>query len=499
MGSSDNHIDGNVIGTAANENVELGNGVNGVEIDGVPDNTIGRPTAALPTDTTPASNLIVGDRIGVLIQGPGASGNLVLGNGIGGPNDHDGNSIGGQPDINFGPEVEISDASGNTIGGTIASMPTAGMAATNLASNFLFSVGGGGGVLLTSGATSNLVQGNIIQVLAQGAGVEVRGAAGNTIGGTAAMAGNMVVGESEPAIQIDGPGASGNLIAGNSVGIGSDFVGSGPGNAGVLIDGAPNNTIGGTIAGARNIIADNTSGVVITGVTAVGNLVEGNYIGTDASGKVIAANSNYGVQIAGGSDNTIGGLTPGAGNVISGNNLANVAIGSSGGSTSGNVIEGNLIGTNPERTAALPAINPFGLEITDSPGNVVVANVISGNAGVGLAVLGQSSTGTVIQCNKIGTDFTGTASVPNSGDGLLISDDSGVVIGGMALGDGNLISGNGGNGSISATARRAWSCWAMRLAPTPRAEGAGQRGRWGARQQLGGRLDRRGGRPGRPT
>ena len=261
----------------------------------------------------------------------------------------------------------------------------------------------------------------------------------------------------------------------------------------MLIDGAPNNTIGGTYAGARNIMADNTSGVVITGVTAVGNLVEGNYLGTDASGKVIAANSNYGVQIAGGSDNTIGGLTPGAGNVISGNNLANVAIGSSRRLDLGNVIEGNLIGTNPEGTAALPAINPFGLEITDSPGNVVVANVISGNAGVGLAVLGQSSTGTVIQCNKIGTDFTGTASVPNSGNGLLISDDSGVVIGGMALGDGNLISGNGGNGVDIGDG------WAgvVLLGNGIGTDASGGRrwptGRWGARQQLGGRHGRRGG------
>ncbi len=57
-----------------------------------------------------------------------------------------------------------------------------------------------------------------------------------------------------------------------------------------------------------------------TGTT--GNVVEGDHIGTNAGGSAGLGNADSGVAIYGGaSDNTIGGTTAGAGNVISGNAL----------------------------------------------------------------------------------------------------------------------------------------------------------------------------------
>jgi len=71
------------------------------------------------------------------------------------------------------------------------------------------------------------------------------------------------------------------------------------------------------------------------------NFVEGNDIGTNAAGAASLGNGNDGVLITtfGAQDNTIGGTTPGAGNIISGNRANGVSIAQSGAS---NVVEGKL-------------------------------------------------------------------------------------------------------------------------------------------------------------
>ena len=109
-------------------------------------------------------------------------------------------------------------------------------------------------------------------------------------------------------------------------------------------------TIGGTTAGARNVISGNTGdGVDISGSGSTGNVVEGNFIGVNAAGTAALGNANGvgtfsgGVVIeSGASDNTIGGTTPGARNVISGNAFAGVFLNG----VSANVVQGNFIGTD---------------------------------------------------------------------------------------------------------------------------------------------------------
>ena len=133
----------------------------------------------------------------------------------------------------------------------------------------------------------------------------------------------------------------------------------GNGADGVEIDtGASGNTIGGTTAAARNIISANAdAGVEIH--DANDNLVEGDFIGTDATGTIALGNNVIGkangVGASGGgvflhdgaSGNTIGGLTAtpgtGAGNLISGNLYAGVSMDAAG---PFNLVAGNLIGTN---------------------------------------------------------------------------------------------------------------------------------------------------------
>ena len=145
------------------------------------------------------------------------------------------------------------------------------------------------------------------------------GASGNTIGGTAAGAGNVISGNANAGVALVGTGTSGNVVAGNL--IGADVTGSTAlGNVMfgvVLYEGPSDNLIGGTTISARNVISGNGwSGVDIYG--ANDNLVEGNFVGTDITGDVALGNngsdpdpvSNGGIAIFGGSaGNTIGGLT----------------------------------------------------------------------------------------------------------------------------------------------------------------------------------------------
>ncbi|HEY2413884.1 MAG TPA: hypothetical protein VGI40_16655, partial [Pirellulaceae bacterium] len=80
-----------------------------------------------------------------------------------------------------------------------------------------------------------------------------------------------------------------------------------------------------------------------------GNVIAGNFIGTDPSGTVPAANSQHGVFVQDSANNTIGGTTPMARNVIS-NNLTGIGISSF---SLGNIITGNLVGTDASGTLSL--------------------------------------------------------------------------------------------------------------------------------------------------
>ena len=94
--------------------------------------------------------------------------------------------------------------------------------------------------------------------------------------------------------------------------------------------------------------------------TTTGNVVQGNMIGTNAAGSAALANHGDGVSIeSGATANTIGGTATGARNVISGNTSDGVEI--TGAGTTGNVVEGDFIGTNAAGSAAIA--NYAGVEI----------------------------------------------------------------------------------------------------------------------------------------
>ncbi|MDT4966986.1 MAG: hypothetical protein QOJ64_1723 [Acidobacteriota bacterium] len=140
---------------------------------------------------------------------------------------------------------------------------------------------------------------------------------GNTIGGTTPAERNVISGHNNSGIYLDGNNASNNLVEGNY--IGTDATGNGPiGNviAIYLVD-APSNTIGGTTPAARNVIAGNSEGIRISGSGANNNVVKGNYVGTKTDGASNLSSGFYGVYIvSGASSNIIGGINPGEGNLI---------------------------------------------------------------------------------------------------------------------------------------------------------------------------------------
>ena len=438
---NDNLVQGNKIGTNAAGTAELGNGnpANlgsfgaGVRfIDGM-SNTVGGTAAG-------ANNLISGNvNEGIFFLGnDGASDEMVVDNLVGT------NAAGTAPIGNGLSGITLLQSAANTIGGNVISGNGVGPF-------------GGNGITL-AGASNNAVLGNFIGTNAagtaalgnNGTGVLIdNGASNNTIGGTGAGAGNVISGNSSDGIDIS---SDGNLVQDNF--IGTDVTGTqalGNHFDGIFVSNSSSNTIGGTTTtAARNVISGNQRfGIWIFGALSTGNLVQGNFIGTDLTGTANLPNSDDGVLIQQGPvGNTIGGTTTAARNVISGNGGFGVSIGLA----TSNVVQGNFIGTDVTGAKAL-GNSRGGVIIQDAASNTIggaaasARNIISGNTGNGITIDGSTATANLLQGNFIGTDVTGTLARGNSGNGVQIS--SGATnntIGGTVGGAGNLIAANNANG-----------------------------------------------------
>ncbi|HEX9386976.1 MAG TPA: hypothetical protein VF918_11705 [Anaerolineales bacterium] len=174
------------------------------------------------------------------------------------------------------------------------------------------------------------------------------GASNNTIGGNIPSAGNVISGNTADGVTITDPGTSGNIVSGNFIGtdrtgtqdLGNSFDGV------VMVGGTSNNLIGGTEAGAGNVLSGNgANGVAIYHFETTGNLVQGNFIGTDVTGTLSLGNTGHGVAIAAGASyNRIGGTITGAGNTITFNNSSGVLLASE--SSTGNAILSNSLHSN---------------------------------------------------------------------------------------------------------------------------------------------------------
>src|SRR6185503_9937782 len=248
--------------------------------------------------------------------------------------------------------------------------------------------------------------------------------------------------------------ATSNQVQGNYVG--TDVTGSiGPGfqRTGIAIQNASGNVVGGTVTGAGNLVSGNLDFGIFLQDDALNNLVQGNKIGTNGSGNNAVANGNAGVFLyrpsgpAMNTSNTVGGTTPTARNIISGNEPYGVVVGSGATST---LVQGNYIGANAAGTGKLS--NTYGLTVTQATGSTVggateaARNVISGNrlTGLYLGLLNNGQvggTGVTVQNNYIGTNATGSTALANERDGVFVEVQSVT----NTIAD-NVIAFNGGNG-----------------------------------------------------
>ena len=274
------------------------------------------------------------------------------------------------------------------------------------------------------------------------------GANSNTIGGTAATDRNVLSGNTQYGIWISDATTTGNVVLGNYIGTTADGLAALPNGLGGLIvtNSSHGNTIGGTSAGARNVISGNlATGVWLIGAGANQNTVRGNYIGLAATGNAAVPNETWGVYIREGAQNNLV-----ADNVISGNGSEGLRIENAG--TSGNVVQGNQVGTAPGGSSAIgnsfAGVTVYGGATGNIIGGTTAAqrNILSGNY-VGLAFGDSGTSGNMAEGNYIGTGATGAASVPNGYAGVYITNGATAnYLGNVQPNSGNLISGNGGFG-----------------------------------------------------
>src|SRR5438552_5808614 len=192
----------------------------------------------------------------------------------------------------------------------------------------------------------------------------------------------------------------------------------------------------------KSLIINRFRGPAITFDSFGNGSVQGCYIGTNASGTAASPN-NSGIRINIGGI-TIGGTTVATRNVISGNIGDGIDI-LNGSST----IQGNYLGTNAGGTAVV-ANGVDGVQILDSGGSCMIGgvaagagNLISGNGFSGVEITSLSG-GNLVQGNLIGTNAAGTAALPNRNGLELWNGTKNNIIGGADTAARNIISGNSG-------------------------------------------------------
>ena len=195
---------------------------------------------------------------------------------------------------------------------------------------------------------------------------------------------------------------------------------------GILVaSGASRNTFGGTNpdGSGRNVISGNTEyGIYLT--NTAGNVILGNYLGVNATGTAALANQKSGVALFGGTQNVIGGTVTGAGNVLSGNGEYGIDIRNP--VATWNFVQGNLIGLDAAGTNsisnALGGVHLDSGATNNTIGGTVAGarNVISGNTTAGVFFNGAGTSGNLVEGNYVGTDITGTNAIPNTLAGIYL-------------------------------------------------------------------------------
>lgn len=263
-------------------------------------------------------------------------------------------------------------------------------------------------------------------------------------------------------IQIN-PSQSATVLC-NIVGLETDGTTANPNYTGIMVESTGSVNIGdGTVSG-RNIISGNDSYGVGTSTWAYVS-IKGNYIGTDKTGLLSKGNLNgillgtltTGINVIGGAS----GLDPDNGctgdcNLISGNTISGISFsgfepGDNGDGTDRLNILGNFIGTNVTGTGSIPngsgIQNYYADSVNIGGTDISSRNVISGNSGSGMTIYSYlTQEGQQVKDLHIRNNYIGTNA---SGTSALSNGSMGIyMVNNMpeAFITGNVISGNLGNG-----------------------------------------------------
>jgi titin len=289
-----------------------------------------------------SGNLISGDLVvacitGVEITGAGTTANVVQ-------SCFFGTNLAGTAFLGDADGVDLVSASGNTVGGATA-------AQGNVIAASFFCVRLDALSPQSGPSSGNAVLNNRVGTNAAGTAAFLPGSMDGIYLGRAndnAVVGNVVAGGTEAGVLLAG---SGSVLQGNRIGTNAAGTAALPNAVGVLVrTGSGGNTVGGTAAGAGNVISGNT-GAGIDVQNGSGTVIEGNLIGTAADGLAPLGNGAQGVIIeySQSLNNTVGGSAAGAGNVIAFNGDDGVLVGSVSGATGnflagvGNSVLGNSI------------------------------------------------------------------------------------------------------------------------------------------------------------
>ena len=460
--SNSNSVRGNYIGTdVTGKAAPYGNGSNGIGVTASSSTTIaGNLICASGVNTAVPSVLIIGggnanaiqsNSIGVLLDGTTGRGST-------------------------GQGIQISSS---------ASDATA-TSNTNIADNVVSANGSLGIDIDGPKTTGTKIQNNLIGTNKAGtAALGNNGGGVQLLGSTGALVtGNTISGNRNSGLVLNN-GANNNTITGNKIGTnaaGTAALGNALNGIGIVNSGG--NTIGGAAASAGNVVSGNGAGsqspvpgiLIQQGAAGVAaNTIQGNTIGTNAAGTAAIGNSGAGIQLF----STANDAAPIKGTVISGNLLSGngtFGLNISGAKTTGTIVQNNKIGTNAAGNGAIP--NALGVQILDATGTIIgnaaaqgtsIGTPFSGGAGNNISYntgggLGLSGTGNAVNGNSIThngnvgiavsndnntirqNDITGTTGsnvAGTFGSGMLIGDDcTGTII------QSNNVTGNAGNGIL---------------------------------------------------
>src|SRR6056297_2497514 len=224
-------------------------------------------------------------------------------------------------------------------------------------------------------------------------------------------------------------GTSSNRVTGNIIGTNEAVTDRLPNQRdGIRIEQSDKNLVNSNI-----LSGNNSNGIEIVGEQSSENIITGNIIGLADDGITKLSNQFSGIALSDAVNNSIGGDEASSGNLISGNGgiFDGIFLRASGiwlsGSSTGNRIQGNYIGTDLNGTTSSDTGNSDdGIKVDGESGNNVIGldetltglgNIIGGNGAA------DASGVTIVSDNSLNNRISGNSILDNSMTGIDLGDD----------------------------------------------------------------------------